>query len=69
VARLPILRAACESGQYDGIVLPGGGDPGYPEAREIARRHRIPITANAHAQMHMAMTPERDALRRNRRRR
>jgi allantoin racemase len=56
VARLPIVRAACESGQYDAIVLLGGGDPGYPEAREIGRRHRIPITANAHAQMHVAMT-------------
>jgi Asp/Glu/hydantoin racemase len=55
VARLPIVRAACESGQYDAIVLLGGGDPGYPEAREIGRRHRIPITANAHAQMHIAM--------------
>jgi allantoin racemase len=56
VARLPIIRAACESGKYDAIVLLGGGDPGYPEAREIGRRHRIPVTANAHAQMHMAMT-------------
>jgi len=55
VARLPIVREACESGKYDAIVLLGGGDPGYMEAREIGRRFRIPVTANAHAQMHMAM--------------
>ncbi|WP_149540301.1 aspartate/glutamate racemase family protein [Siccirubricoccus phaeus] len=56
VARLPIVREACESGKYDAIVLLGGGDPGFMEAREIGRRYRIPVTANAHAQMHMAMT-------------
>jgi Asp/Glu/hydantoin racemase len=56
VARLPIVREACESRRYDAIVLLGGGDPGYMEAREIGRRHRIPVTANAHAQMHLAMT-------------
>jgi len=53
-SRLPIVREACESGKYNAIVLLGGGDPGFPEAREIARRHRIPVTANAHAQMHVA---------------
>jgi allantoin racemase len=26
------------------------------EAREIGRRHHIPVTANAHAQMHLALT-------------
>ncbi len=52
--RLPLVREACESGRYQAIVLLGGGDPGYVEAREIARRHRIPVTANAHAQMHVA---------------
>ncbi len=52
--RLPIVRAACESGRYNAIVLLGGGDPGYPEAREIAHRYRIPVTACAHAQMHVA---------------
>ncbi|RAI59091.1 aspartate/glutamate racemase family protein [Roseicella frigidaeris] len=56
VARLPIVREACAGGGYDAIVLLGGGDPGYMEAREIGRRHRIPVTANAHAQMHLAMT-------------
>src|SRR5439155_1498578 len=39
--RLPIVREACESGKYNAIVLLGGGDPGFPEAREIARRYRI----------------------------
>lgn len=53
-ARLPIIRRACESKQYDAIVMLGGGDPGYIEGREIARKHRIPVTANAHAQMHVA---------------
>lgn len=56
VARLPIVREACGSGRYDAVVLLGGGDPGFPEAREIGRRHRVPVTANAHAQMHVAMT-------------
>lgn len=54
VNRLPIVRAACESGSCDAIVLLGGGDPGYPEAREIGRRHGIPVTSCAHAQMHVA---------------
>ncbi len=53
-ARLPIIRAACEGGRYDAIVMLGGGDPGFVEGREIARRRRIPVTANAHAQMHVA---------------
>lgn len=52
--RLPIVRTACEGGNYDAVVLLGGGDPGYPEAREIGRRHRIPVTSCAHAQMHVA---------------
>jgi Asp/Glu/hydantoin racemase len=53
-ARLPRIREACEGGRYDAIVMLGGGDPGYVEGREIARRWRIPVTANAHAQMHVA---------------
>lgn len=52
--RLPLVREACESGKYNAIVLLGGGDPGYPEAREIGHRHRIPVTACAHSQMHTA---------------
>ena len=53
-ARLPIVRKACESGQYNAIVLLGGGEPGYIEAREIARKYGIPVTANAFSQMHIA---------------
>ncbi len=52
--RLPIVREACESGKYNALVLLGGGDPGYLESREIARKYGIPVTANAFAQMHIA---------------
>lgn len=52
--RLPIVREACESGKYDAIALLGGGDPGYPESREIGRRFGIPVTSCAHAQMQVA---------------
>jgi allantoin racemase len=53
-ARLPIVRAACESGKYNAIVLLGGGEPGFMEAREIARKYGIPVTACAFSQMHIA---------------
>ena len=53
-SRLPIVREACASGRYNGIVLLGGGDPGFLEAREIGRRYDIPVTTNGHAQMHLA---------------
>jgi len=52
--RLPIVREACESGKYNAIVLLGGGEPGFPESREIARRHGLPVTACAFSQMHIA---------------
>jgi len=52
--RLPIVREACESGKYNGIVLLGGGEPGFHESREIARPFGIPVTACAHSQMHVA---------------
>ncbi|MCC7486369.1 MAG: hypothetical protein IT529_15460 [Burkholderiales bacterium] len=52
--RLPIVRRACESGKYNGIVLLGGGEPGFQESREIARAYNIPVTACAHSQMHVA---------------
>jgi allantoin racemase len=52
--RLPLVREACASGKYSAIVLLGGGDPGYMEAREIAHHYRIPVTSSAHAQMHIA---------------
>lgn len=53
-ARLPIVREACESGKYNAIVLLGGGEPGFLESREIARRYRIPVTSCAFSQMHIA---------------
>lgn len=53
-ARLPIVREACESGKYNAIVLLGGGEPGYFESREIAKRYNIPVTSCAHSQMHFA---------------
>jgi Asp/Glu/hydantoin racemase len=52
--RLPIVREACEGRRYDAVVLLGGGDPGFAEATEIACRHGVPVTSNAHAQMHIA---------------
>jgi allantoin racemase len=53
-ARLPIVREACESGKYNAIVLLGGGEPGFIEAREIGKRYGIPVTGNAFSQMHIA---------------
>ena len=52
--RLPVVRAACDSGKHNAIVLLGGGDPGYAESREIGRRYGLPVTSCAHAQMHVA---------------
>ncbi|MDO9498685.1 aspartate/glutamate racemase family protein [Falsiroseomonas sp.] len=54
VNRLKVVREACATGRYNAIILLGGGDPGYVEAREIGRRHGIAVTACAHAQMHAA---------------
>lgn len=53
-ARLSIVREACESGKYNALILLGGGEPGYLESREIARRYGIPVTSCASAQMHVA---------------
>jgi len=53
-ARLPIVREACESGKYNAIILLGGGEPGFLESREIARKYRIPVTSCAFSQMHIA---------------
>lgn len=52
--RLPIVRQACESGKYNAIVLLGGGEPGFLESREIAKKYNIPVTSCAFAQMHFA---------------
>jgi hypothetical protein len=48
--RLTIVREACESGKYNGIIL-GGGEPGFFECREITREYGVVVTANALSQM------------------
>ncbi len=53
-ARLPNIKEACETGRYNGIVLLGGGEPGFAEAREICRQYNIVVTANAFSQMYLA---------------
>jgi Asp/Glu/hydantoin racemase len=53
-ARLPIVREACESGRYNAIVLLGGGEPGFMESREIARKYGIAVSSCAFSQMHIA---------------
>jgi len=55
-ARLKNIRIACESGKYNGIILLGGGEPGFLEAREMCRNYDIVCTANAHSQMYLATT-------------
>ena len=57
--RLPLVREACDSGKYNAIVLLGGGDPGYMEAREIGHHYRIPVTTSAHAQMQRLQSLEK----------
>jgi allantoin racemase len=52
--RLPIVREACENGKHNAIILLGGGEPGFLESREIARRYGIPVTSCAFSQMHFA---------------
>jgi len=52
--RLPVVREACESGKYNAIILLGGGEPGFLESREIARKYAIPVTSCAFSQMHIA---------------
>ena len=54
VDRLKIVRAACESGKYDAIVLLGGAEPGFQDAREIGRSFGVVVTGCAFAQMHVA---------------
>ncbi len=53
-SRLPVVRASCERGNCNAIVLLGGGDPGYVESREIGRRFGVPVPTCAHSQMHVA---------------
>lgn len=53
-AVLPIVRQACESGKWNAIILLGGGEPGVFAAREIGKKHAIPVVSVGHAQMHVA---------------
>ena len=53
-ARIPIVRQACESGKYNGIILLGGGEPGFLESREITRKYNVVVTSCAFSQMHIA---------------
>lgn len=53
-ARLPIVKEACASGKYNGIVLLGGGEPGSFKSREIGRSFGIPVTSCAFSQFHVA---------------
>jgi allantoin racemase len=52
--RAAIVREACESGKWNGIVLLGGGEPGFKESREVARPFGIPVASCAFSQMHVA---------------
>lgn len=54
-SRLNDVREACETGKYNAIILLGGGDPGYLEAREICRNYGVVCTANGWSQMHIAV--------------
>ena len=53
-ARLPVVKEACESGQWNAIILLGGGEPGALASREIGKRYGIPVTSCATSQMHVA---------------
>ena len=54
VARMGLVREACESGKYNAVILLGGGEPGFLESREIGRKHGVVVTANAFSQMYLA---------------
>ena len=54
VARMGLVREACESGKYNAVILLGGGEPGFLESREIGRQHGVVVTANAFSQMYLA---------------
>lgn len=53
-ARIDGVREACESGKYNGVILLGGGEPGFMESREIGRKYGVVVTANAFSQMYLA---------------
>ena len=52
--RIALVREACESGKYNGVILLGGGEPGFLESREIGRECGVVVTANAFSQMYLA---------------
>ncbi len=54
VARMGLVREACESGKYNAVILLGGGEPGFLESREIGRKYGVVVTANAFSQMYLA---------------
>ena len=56
IMRLDIVKEACESGKYNAIILLGGGEPGFWEAREIGKHYGVPISSCAFSQMHIATT-------------
>jgi Asp/Glu/hydantoin racemase len=53
-ARLPIVKEAAESGDWDALILLGGGEPGAHAAREIGRKHGVAVTSCATSQFHVA---------------
>jgi len=57
--RLAHVTSACSSGAYDGVVLLGGGDPGFMEALEIGAAYGVPIVSCGFAQMQIARSVSR----------
>jgi Asp/Glu/hydantoin racemase len=53
-ARILNIRTVCQDSRYNGVVLLGGGEPGFLEAREMCRKAGIVCTANGHSQMYLA---------------
>ena len=53
-ARIDCVREACESGKYNGVILLGGGEPGFMESRELGYKHGVVVTGNAFSQMYLA---------------
>lgn len=48
------VSRACTSGEWDAIVLLGGGEPGVFPSKEIGHRSGVPVISVAAAQMHVA---------------
>ena len=53
-SRLPLVLDACRSHRFNAIILLGGGDPGFLEARQIGSDLGVPITTCSHSQMTVA---------------